>query len=331
MDVTVKLNDGKITTTVYSKPTDSHLYLDYASCHPPHVVKNIPKGQFLRLRRICSTTQDFIVNAKSYIQHFINRGYNKEDVEKAARDAMKTSQDDLLKRCEENTKSVDDQSIFVTTYHPKLNRLSSLLKKHFHFISNDEKLSNIFNNAPIVAFRKMRSVSNYVIRSDIRQRESQPSSTYPCKKKSCRTTCHLINSAASITNSSTKRSTKTVNSSCHSKNIVYAVRCKKHDLLYIGHTGDELSSRMSKHRYDFNSRPLNNELTKHLRESPHDFEKDIEVCVIKKDITNAKERELMEDKFICLLGTLQPNGLNASLHQYGEDMYAAYRAVFPKK
>ena len=112
--------------------------------------------------------------------------------------------------------------------------------------------------------------------------------------------------------------------------VAYAIRCKKHDLVYIGHTGEELSVRMSKHRYDFLKRPNNNELAKHLRETEHDFEQDIEVTILKRNIMTVQQRELMEDKLICKLGTLQPNGLNVSLHQYGEDMYTSYQHVLSK-
>ena len=44
----------------------------------------------------------------------------------------------------------------------------------------------------------------------------------------------------------------------------------------MGQTGDELSKRISKHRYDTKSRPNNNELSKHLASERHDFERDIE-------------------------------------------------------
>ena len=52
LDVKVILDTDKLKTTLFTKPTDSHLYLNNSSCHPSHVIKNIPKGQFLRLRRI---------------------------------------------------------------------------------------------------------------------------------------------------------------------------------------------------------------------------------------------------------------------------------------
>ena len=43
LDVTVSLSHGKLRTTLFTKPADSHFYLNTSSCHPSHVVKNIPK------------------------------------------------------------------------------------------------------------------------------------------------------------------------------------------------------------------------------------------------------------------------------------------------
>ena len=48
LDVTISLKDGKLTTTLFTKPTDSHLYPNTSSCNPSYVLKNTPKGQFIR-------------------------------------------------------------------------------------------------------------------------------------------------------------------------------------------------------------------------------------------------------------------------------------------
>ena len=51
-DVTVSLKYRKLRT-LFAKRTDSHFYLNISSCNPSHILKNIPKGQFIRLQRIC--------------------------------------------------------------------------------------------------------------------------------------------------------------------------------------------------------------------------------------------------------------------------------------
>ena len=52
VDVTVSLKLGKLRTILFTNLTCSNFYLNTLSCHPPHVLKNICKGQFIRLRRI---------------------------------------------------------------------------------------------------------------------------------------------------------------------------------------------------------------------------------------------------------------------------------------
>ena len=59
---------------------------------------------------------------------------------------------------------------------------------------------------------------------------------------------------------------------------MYAVRCKKHNCLYIGQTGDQLNNRMSKHRWDAKNRPDNNELATHFHK--HDLDNDMEVWIL---------------------------------------------------
>ena len=47
LEVTVSLKHGKLRKILFTKLTDSHFYINTSSCHPSHVQKNIPKGQFI--------------------------------------------------------------------------------------------------------------------------------------------------------------------------------------------------------------------------------------------------------------------------------------------
>ena len=326
LDVNITLTNGRLSTSLYSKPTDSHLYLDNSSCHPEHVIKNIPKGQFLRLRRICSDTTDFIRECNRYIAYFIARGYDKDKLYETSREVLRLDRNSLLTTNRNIDKKQHDQSIFITTWHPSLRFLHRILRKHFFHIQNDDSLKEIFPEVPMVAFRRKKSIRNYIVRNDINPPQKNTEPTMPCNN--CKKTCHLINQSSVINNNKNGRRIKvSAGGNCKTTNIIYVARCKKHDLLYIGHTGDDLARRFSKHRYDNNNRPNNNELTKHLNSSKHNFERDLEISILKKDVPTLGLREYYEDKFICKLGTLQPNGLNVELNQYGKDMYASFQKL----
>ena len=60
LDVCITLNQQTLFTTVFSKPKNAHIYFNPKSCHSEHMIRNISKLQFLRLRKICSDTSGYI-------------------------------------------------------------------------------------------------------------------------------------------------------------------------------------------------------------------------------------------------------------------------------
>ena len=60
--------------TAYSKPTDSHLYLEASSCHKKSSKNGIIKGVSLCERRICSVMENFKITSSEYMVCLITRG-----------------------------------------------------------------------------------------------------------------------------------------------------------------------------------------------------------------------------------------------------------------
>ena len=59
LDLKMSMLGNKVMTAVYSKPTNNHLYLHSTSCHKSFSINDIQKGVALRLRRICSTEEEY--------------------------------------------------------------------------------------------------------------------------------------------------------------------------------------------------------------------------------------------------------------------------------
>ena len=79
-----------ITTTVYSKPKDSHLNLHADSCHKKSSIKGIQKVVALRLRHICSSDNDYTAQSKEYTKYLVNRGEDLIPVQHCFNDVGKT-------------------------------------------------------------------------------------------------------------------------------------------------------------------------------------------------------------------------------------------------
>ena len=82
LDATVDLMNNHIETELYTKPTDTHQYLLPSSCHPHHIIKNIPKSLALRIKRICFTTAYFEKHAACLTSYLVSRSYKEKYIKK---------------------------------------------------------------------------------------------------------------------------------------------------------------------------------------------------------------------------------------------------------
>ena len=81
LDLNVSLENGCITTDLYTKSTDCHQYLHCSSAHPDHLKNSIIYSQALRLSNICTYERDFQRHALDMKSWFLERGYSKEMID----------------------------------------------------------------------------------------------------------------------------------------------------------------------------------------------------------------------------------------------------------
>ena len=213
--------------------------------------------------------------------------------------------DDLLKDHRNNIQ--DPDTIFVCTWHPSIRSLPRILSQNYHLIENDVNLIKKIPSKPIVAFRRKKHLSNFFVKNDIKPKKKiTKTPTLPCEK--CKISKY-INTENQITNSRTGITSPVVAGTCKSPGVIYVARCKKHNLLYVGHTGETLATRFAKHLYDIKNRPKNSELAEHFH-SGHNMAEDLDVTIVQKDLSNTSEREHMENRWMCRLQTRHGTGLN---------------------
>ena len=326
LDVTIKIQRGLLVTSLYSKPTDAHMYLNTSSNHPKHVIRNIPKGQFIRIRRICSDMNDYKSNSNILSEFLVKRGYDRKALTGVINDVARIKREDLLLNNQKVEK--DPQTIFVTEWHPSLSRLSSILKKHFHLLESDQELAKVFPKPPSVAFRRPKSLRKHLVYTQHSPTSKDEAGTCTLSCGRCKI-CKALASSKEISNPKVKNTTQKITDcgTCSSRNLIYAVRCKKCKTFYIGQTGEKLQDRMSKHRYDIRKRPENSELAEHfhLNHDLNEPEKYMEVFILQTGLLSEAEREHFEDRWICRLQALQPTGMNKEMHSYGIAMYNSFK------
>ncbi|CAM4671500.1 unnamed protein product [Leuciscus chuanchicus] len=121
----IKLEDGRLTTTLYRKETDRNSFLLASSSHPSALKNGLPKSQFYRLRRICHSVEEFKENAIDMKQRFLARGYPIKSIEEAYNIALSTPRPHLLKKSDK----FKDPPLFVSRRGPNLHNRELLTKQ----------------------------------------------------------------------------------------------------------------------------------------------------------------------------------------------------------
>ena len=75
LDVLVSLCDGKISTTIFEKETDKHMYVHSKSDHSLQCKRAIPYVLGIRAKRICSDEKSYQETKKKITEHLSIRGY----------------------------------------------------------------------------------------------------------------------------------------------------------------------------------------------------------------------------------------------------------------
>ena len=156
--VAVVTTDPKklISTNVYSKPTDSHLYLPPSSCHPKHVFKAIPFGVATRLKRNCSDETFFAERTAEYKGYLLNQGYPSKLVNDQFSKASAISRNDLLRARGKEAKKLFP---FVTTFNPNLPDVGNIIRKHLFILQSNPKLKELFPRGSVIpAFRRSKNL-----------------------------------------------------------------------------------------------------------------------------------------------------------------------------
>ncbi len=75
MDLTVRLEQGRIVTTMYKKALNLYLYLPPHSAHPPGVLQGLVIGNVIRIHTLCSDPSNIEFLTRQFYSRLLRRGY----------------------------------------------------------------------------------------------------------------------------------------------------------------------------------------------------------------------------------------------------------------
>ncbi|XP_013889701.1 uncharacterized protein LOC106536906 [Austrofundulus limnaeus] len=158
---------GEVNTTLYRKPTDVNSILHYNSFHPQFMKRNIPKGQFLRTRRICSSDSEFLEQSNMMQKRFSLRGYDTAVIHEAQVSAYESARQDLLST-KQSEQIKDNKNInFITTYNTLSYKFKKIIENNWEIIKADSALAPLHQLTPKCIYRRAPNLRDKLVHSHL--------------------------------------------------------------------------------------------------------------------------------------------------------------------
>lgn len=344
LDTSVYIENNKLLTKLYKKPTDNKQYLHFDSEHVNHVKKGIPYAQAIRYKRIIVDQNILHEEMASLRSRFISRGYPVDIVDPGLKRARDLNRLDLLKYKDKNH-TPWKVTPFIITYsnafvsRKDFNIHSSLNVSWSKLVQNDPSLSQLY--PPKVIFKKGTSLNRVLVSSVFppkKFRLRRPISSYrnvpllvnhnptslnwlsaaqshlsrvtKCNSIRCQT-CPFISTLSTYTSTITKKMYAIKQTMCcDAKNVIYLISCKKCGIQYVGETGRVLRKRVADHKSAIRTHNPHSPIAIHFNSLNHNMQ-DLTIIPLEYLKTDAKNVRLGREVFYqLLLHTVFPEGLN---------------------
>ena len=157
LDTQCKIENGRIETDLYRKPTDRNQYLLTNSCSPATCIENIPFSLALRIVRICSKPDWREQRFQELKDLLLARSYRPGLVDAAINRARTIPRAQALKRVDRLTQP--RRPVNVVTFDPRLPSIQKIHQKYLKGMTEKNPyLENVFPKPPLVAFRRQKNI-----------------------------------------------------------------------------------------------------------------------------------------------------------------------------
>ena len=331
LDTSISVTDGRLTTTVFTKPTDRKAYLHSKSYHPRSTKEAISFSQATRLRRICTDLADYDKQSEQLVKDLEERGHDSKKVKEGVSKARNFDRNQLLTY---KTKKETERIPLILTYNKQLPNMRNIIDNTWNTLKINQSEGEKFAEKPLVCFRRNRNLRDLIGQTRIsggkvlRKKELRLGHCAPCNSRPDTKCCRHIISTKFFTNQSRDKRFKIFHRvNCKSKNVIYLAHCSKcNNKQYVGKCEvQQMNRRINTHRSDA-KRTDSIPVDKHFLEPGHDFNRDFKLIIIEAmgnpNMTNEQVRETLlrrEDFWIKKLNTLEPHGFNERLNFPTED------------
>ena len=108
--------------------------------------------------------------------------------------------------------------------------------RHWRFLKSKERLTRIFAEPPLIAYRRPKNLLDKLVSTKFKEKEEEEDTNRckPCGRPVC-SWCRKIETTTTFLDSKGERTFKIYYKlDCHSAWVIYMIKCKTCNLLFIG-------------------------------------------------------------------------------------------------
>ena len=246
LNVYLYIENNKLLTDVFYKPTDSHDYLPFNSCHPRHIKINIPKTL---ARIICTIVDDpmrKLFRLRELKTWLLKAGYPFHLINNGFKQILQIDQAILRTKTVQKSTNILP---FVQTHNPRNPDVYEIIVKAFNFLLTSEKYHNLLKDVKLIKSERQPKNLGRILQNSFFSKTERNPGVKKCNQKRCVTCQYLIESNSVNFDQVNINFEIKAEFTCESRNLIYSIFCSGCNKYYIGSTGN-LRKRVSSHKGD---------------------------------------------------------------------------------
>ena len=248
LDLIISIENGKLKTNLFVKPSNLQIYLDFMSNHPQHCKVGLIYGQALRVIERCSDPSDADLHLENLKCKLLDRNYPENEIQKQFTRAKKSDRSQLINQ--NRRKKKDDKVRCIFTYNEGNPPLHQWLRQAKKCLLKNEKAKQIGEKMQIT-FRQPKNLKKMVTglpKMGEGEIEINPG-CYKCEKN-CHT-CKILKEGKHFWSTNSGRRYKIQQKvSCESSFVVYLGTCLQCSGQYVGKSTQQFKRRHSGHKQE---------------------------------------------------------------------------------
>ena len=256
LDLEIYLQDGKLRTNLYVKPTNKQLYLDFNSNHPKHCKESIPYSQALRIVERCATHEDTSHHLSQLKSKLEERNYPSELIEDKFEKAKKKDRRSLIFQQRKERKKSDDKVRLIMTHSQANPPIHKWLRESKHLLARNDEAKALGNKIQIGSKQPKNLQRIAGGQKNVAGAVPNPAQDPGCKKCGrCKVSCPILEEGRNFNSTNTgKRYRIRQNLTCDSDWVIYLVTCKRCKGQYVGKSKTVFKKRHSNHKCEIRNK-----------------------------------------------------------------------------